>query len=171
MEGFVLLAKGNDCFYSVQMKGLVGSAAYVAPEVLAGKYTEKVDVWATGVLLHALLIGTLSFYGGSCARIFEAVTNVQWDFQTEKLKPVSEPAKDLLSKMLSREVEKRLFPDEVLNHLWVLFYTKSDMELFKESKLISPYKSERESKNQIIQAQNSGQRSAYAGIYSPRLLS
>lgn len=29
------------------------------------------------------------------------------------------------------------------DHPWVLYHTKSDMELFKESKLMSPYKSER----------------------------
>ncbi|XP_057856249.1 serine/threonine-protein kinase PEPKR2 [Cryptomeria japonica] len=125
------------------LSGLVGSAAYVAPEVLAGKYTETVDVWATGVLLHALLIGSLPFYGDSVDAIFEAVKNVQLDFQTEKWKSVSEPAKDLLSRMLSRDVEKRVSPDEVLNHPWVLYYTESDMELFKESKLISPFKPDR----------------------------
>ncbi|XP_057841866.1 serine/threonine-protein kinase PEPKR2 [Cryptomeria japonica] len=125
------------------LSGLVGSAAYVAPEVLAGKYTEKVDVWATGVLLHTLLIGSLPFCGDSVDAIFEAVKNVQLDFQTEKWNSVSEPAKDLLSKMLSRDVEKRFSPDEVLNHPWVLYYTVSDMDLFKESKLISPYKPDR----------------------------
>ncbi|KAI8009387.1 Serine/threonine-protein kinase PEPKR2 [Camellia lanceoleosa] len=44
-----------------RLTGLARSPAYVAPEVLLGDYSEKVDMWSAGVLLHALLTGLLPF--------------------------------------------------------------------------------------------------------------
>lgn len=94
---------------------MVGSPSYIAPEVLAGTYSEKVDVWGAGVLLHALLIGILPFRGESVKAIFEAIKLVQLDFHSENWQSISVLAKDLLSRMLSRDVEKRLSPQEVLS--------------------------------------------------------
>jgi serine/threonine protein kinase len=94
---------------------VVGSPSYIAPEVLAGTYSEKVDVWGAGVLLHALLIGILPFRGESVKAIFEAIKLVQLDFHSENWQSISVLAKDLLSRMLSRDVEKRLSPQEVLS--------------------------------------------------------
>eukprot|EP00253_Pinus_taeda_P018794 PITA_18794 len=98
------------------LSGVVGSPSYVAPEVLAGAtYLEKVDVWGAGVLLHALLIGILPFRGGSIGAIFEAIKLVQLDFHCQVWQPISGLARDFLSRMLSRDVEKRLSPQELLS--------------------------------------------------------
>jgi len=117
------VAKGQN------LSGVVGSPAYVAPEVLAGTYSEKVDVWAAGVLLHALLIGVLPFRGESVEAIFEAIKQVQLDFHSEKWQSISGLAKDLLSRMLSRDAGKRLSPEEVLSHPWIMFYTESNIKV------------------------------------------
>lgn len=80
-----------------------------------GPILQKVDVWATSVLLHALLIGVLPFRGESVEAIFEAIKQVQLDFHSEKWQSISGLAKDLLSRMLSRDARKRLSPKEVLS--------------------------------------------------------
>lgn len=121
------VAKGQN------LSGVVGSPAYVAPEVLAGTYSEKVDVWAAGVLVHALLIGVLPFRGESVEAIFEAIKQVQLDFHSEKWQSISGLAKDLLSRMLSRDAGKRLSPEEVLSHPWIMFYTESNIKVRSSS--------------------------------------
>nr|GEU38347.1 serine/threonine-protein kinase PEPKR2-like [Tanacetum cinerariifolium] len=68
---------------SQTLYGVVGSPAYVAPEILTGGYSEKVDIWSAGVVLHALLVGFLPFAGDSVNTVFKAVKNVSLNFQGE----------------------------------------------------------------------------------------
>ncbi|GMP80419.1 hypothetical protein CsSME_00035524 [Camellia sinensis var. sinensis] len=65
-----------------RLTGLAGSPAYVAPEVLLGNYSEKVDIWSAGILLYALLTGVLPFQGDSLEAVFEAIKNVKLDFHS-----------------------------------------------------------------------------------------
>ncbi|WCJ35687.1 Calcium-dependent protein kinase family protein [Euphorbia peplus] len=110
------------------LSGLAGSPAYVAPEVLLGNYGEKVDIWSAGVLLHALLVGVLPFKGDSLETVFEAIKTVKLDFHTGIWESVSKPARDLLSRMLTRDVSARITADEVLRHPWILFYTERTLK-------------------------------------------
>ncbi|CAL1395358.1 unnamed protein product [Linum trigynum] len=106
------------------LSGLAGSPAYVAPEVLQGNYSEKVDIWSAGVLLHALLAGALPFQGDSLDSVFEAIKTAKLDFQSGIWDSVSKPARDLLARMLTRDVSTRITADEALRHPWILFYTE-----------------------------------------------
>ncbi|KAJ6733746.1 SERINE/THREONINE-PROTEIN KINASE PEPKR2-LIKE ISOFORM X1 [Salix koriyanagi] len=106
------------------LRGAVGSPAYVAPEVLAGEYSEKVDIWSAGVLLHTLLVGVLPFLGDSLDAVFEAIKNVNLDFKSELWESVSQPARELVALMLTRDVSARLTADEILGHPWILFHTE-----------------------------------------------
>ncbi|KAK8642742.1 hypothetical protein V6N13_012075 [Hibiscus sabdariffa] len=110
------------------LSGLAGSPAYVAPEVLLGDYSEKVDIWSAGVLLHVLLVGVLPFQGDSLKAVFEAITNVKLDFHSGIWESVSKPARDLLARMLTRDVSSRITADEALRHPWILFYTERSLK-------------------------------------------
>ncbi|PNY02109.1 serine/threonine-protein kinase PEPKR2-like protein, partial [Trifolium pratense] len=111
------------------LTGLAGSPAYVAPEVLLGKYSEKVDIWSAGVLLHALLAGSLPFQGDSLEAVFEAIKTVKLDFQAGMWESISKPARDLIGRMLTRDTSARISADEVLRHPWILFYTAQSMTM------------------------------------------
>lgn len=102
------------------MKGVVGTPYYVAPEVLSGnEYTEKVDVWSAGVILYVMLAGVPPFYGDSAAEIFEAVLRGNLRFPTRIFRTVSPAAKDLLRKMICKDVSRRLSAEQALRHPWI----------------------------------------------------
>lgn len=75
------------------------------------------DIWSAGVLLHALLVGVLPFQGDSVDTMFEAIKKEKLDFVGGAWESVSQPARDLLSKMLTRNISTRLTADKVLSKL------------------------------------------------------
>ncbi|PON98682.1 Tyrosine-protein kinase [Trema orientale] len=102
------------------MRGIVGTPYYVAPEVLAGRdYSEKVDVWSAGVVLYVMLAGFPPFYGESMGEIFEAVVRANLRFPARAFHSVSPVAKDLLRRMVCKDVSRRFSAEQVLRHPWI----------------------------------------------------
>ncbi|KAL6292234.1 hypothetical protein ACE6H2_000376 [Prunus campanulata] len=102
------------------MSGLVGTPYYVAPELVAGReYGEKVDVWSSGVVLYIMLAGFPPFYGETAAEIFEAVLRANLRFPARVFNGVSASVKDLLRRMLCKDVSRRFSAEQVLRHPWI----------------------------------------------------
>ena len=92
----------------------------MAPEVVAGReYGEKVDVWSAGVVLYVMLSGTVPFYGATAPEIFEAVLRGNMRFPPRAFAGVSPGAKDLMRRMLCKDVARRLSAEQVLRHPWI----------------------------------------------------
>lgn len=103
-----------------KMRGIYGTPYYVAPEVLSGReYTEKVDVWSCGVILYLLLSGILPFYGESASEVFEKVIRGNLRFPAGAFPEVSKEAKDLIRRMVCKDVGRRLSAEQVLRHPWI----------------------------------------------------
>ncbi|GAA0173054.1 non-receptor serine/threonine protein kinase [Lithospermum erythrorhizon] len=98
---------------------VVGSPYYVAPEVLKKDYGQECDIWSAGVIIYILLSGVPPFWDESEQGIFEQVLRGELDLVSEPWPTISDSAKDLVRKMLDRDVKKRLTAHEVLCHPWV----------------------------------------------------
>ncbi|CAM6108741.1 unnamed protein product [Calypogeia fissa] len=98
---------------------IVGSAYYVAPEVLRRNYGKEADVWSAGVILYILLCGVPPFWAETEQGIFDAVLHGHIDFASDPWPQISNGAKDLVKKMLRQNPKERLTAHEVLNHPWI----------------------------------------------------
>ena len=95
----------------------VGTAYYVAPEILKGDYTEKCDVWSAGVILYIFLSGDPPFNGPSDSVIYGKIAEMKFSFPEKKWKNISKDAIDLIKHMISPENE-RYTARQVLDHPW-----------------------------------------------------
>uniref|UniRef100_A0A1D1YLK3 non-specific serine/threonine protein kinase n=1 Tax=Anthurium amnicola TaxID=1678845 RepID=A0A1D1YLK3_9ARAE len=100
-------------------KDLVGSAYYVAPEVLRRHYSAEADIWSAGVILYILLSGVPPFWAENEQGIFDAILRCHTDFSSDPWPSISSAAKELVKKMLRADPKERLTASEVLNHPWM----------------------------------------------------
>ncbi|KAH7856743.1 hypothetical protein Vadar_005046 [Vaccinium darrowii] len=100
-------------------RDIVGSAYYVAPEVLRRSYGKEIDIWSAGVILYILLSGVPPFWAETEKGIFDAILEGQIDFDSEPWPTISYSAKDLVRKMLTQDPKKRLTSAQVLEHPWI----------------------------------------------------
>lgn len=98
----------------------VGSPYYIAPEVLKRKYNEKCDIWSCGVILFIMLVGYPPFSGSTTSELLENVGKGKFSMKNPCWDNVSEPAKDLLKKMLEFEPNKRISAQEAIEHPWII---------------------------------------------------
>ncbi|KQJ84031.1 calcium-dependent protein kinase 12 [Brachypodium distachyon] len=100
-------------------KDIVGSAYYVAPEVLRRNYGREIDVWSAGVILYILLCGSPPFWAETEKGIFDAILVAQLDFSSSPWPTISENAKDLIRQMLNTDRQKRITAAQALEHPWL----------------------------------------------------
>ncbi|XP_073147642.1 calcium-dependent protein kinase 29 [Henckelia pumila] len=98
---------------------IVGSAYYIAPEVLGRSYGKEIDVWSAGVILYILLCGFPPFWAETERGILEAIRNNHVDFDSSPWPSISNAAKDLLKKLLTKDPKKRITAAEALEHPWL----------------------------------------------------
>ena len=120
-------------------KKIVGSAYYIAPEVLDQNYNEKCDTWSVGVILYMFLVGRAPFDGYNNEEIINSIRTKNYDENNPKLLEHSAEVRDLINNLLDKNTEKRFSAKEALNHGWFkkfngrkLFanFSKSDIEPF-----------------------------------------
>ncbi|KAF9672063.1 hypothetical protein SADUNF_Sadunf11G0001600 [Salix dunnii] len=100
-------------------RDIVGSAYYVAPEVLRRSYGKEIDIWSAGVILYILLSGVPPFWAENEKGIFDAILQGEIDFESDPWPSISYSAKDLVRKMLTQDPKKRITSAQVLEHPWI----------------------------------------------------
>ncbi|GBG32839.1 Protein kinase, putative [Hondaea fermentalgiana] len=108
----------------IKRKTLCGTVDYLPPEMVAETaYSERADIWMTGVLLFEMLVGTAPFVAPDQT---DTCTNVSM-CNYEMPKDISPEAKSLLSSILVSDPELRLWPiHKILYHPWIIMHAPPD---------------------------------------------
>ena len=109
-----------------------GSPCYASPEMVAGKKYNgfKIDVWATGIILYAMLCGYLPFEDKNNDILFKKILECKVKYP----KYVGEKAKDLIKKILVKEPDERITISQIKKHP---FFIKGK-NLFEEKFSLCP---------------------------------
>jgi len=95
-----------------------GSPNYAAPEVISGKLYAgpEVDVWSCGVILYALLCGSLPFDDENIPNLFKKIKGGIFTLPGH----MSDDIKDLISRMLVVDPLQRITIPEIRRHRWFM---------------------------------------------------
>ncbi|XVE49163.1 hypothetical protein DITRI_Ditri01bG0060200 [Diplodiscus trichospermus] len=102
-----------------RLNDIVGSAYYVAPEVLHRSYSTEADVWSVGVIAYILLCGSRPFWARTESGIFRAVLKADPNFNEAPWPSLSSEAKDFVKRLLNKDPRKRMTAAQALSHPWI----------------------------------------------------
>ncbi|KAL2837514.1 cytochrome P450 [Aspergillus pseudoustus] len=101
---------------------------YVAPEILQEtrrrKYTKAVDIWSLGVVLYICLCGFPPFSdelytSENPYTLAQQIKMGRFDYPSPYWDSVGDPALDLIDRMLTVDVDKRIKVEDCLEHPWL----------------------------------------------------
>lgn len=105
-----------------RLNDIVGSAYYVAPEVLHRSYGTEADMWSVGVIAYILLCGSRPFWARTESGIFKAVLKADPSFDEAPWPSLSSDAIDFVKRLLNKDYRKRLTAAQALSHPWLANY-------------------------------------------------
>lgn len=102
---------------------LCGTLDYLSPEMVNGQtHNEKVDLWSLGVLCYEFLVGKPPFESPTYDETYRKISKGMYMFPEY----ISEAAQDLIRNLLVVNPNRRLELDLILNHPWIVSYTKKN---------------------------------------------
>ncbi|WCJ33759.1 Calcium-dependent protein kinase (CDPK) family protein [Euphorbia peplus] len=141
-ENFLYTSKDENCHLKVidfglsdyvrpdeRLNDIVGSAYYVAPEVLHRSYSTEADVWSIGVIAYILLCGSRPFWARSESGIFRAVLKADPGFDEAPWPSLSPEAKDFVKRLLNKDPRKRMTAAQALSHPWIRNHSNAKVPL------------------------------------------
>ncbi len=114
-----------------------GTPAYIAPEILRDRGYQgfAVDIWSAGVVLYAMLYGTVPFKANNMNELHAMIVKGKYTLK----QGISEEARDLLRRMLECDPAKRATIGNIYRHAWmkgaeaeVTIFTDSEIESIRD---------------------------------------
>lgn len=105
-----------------RLNDIVGSAYYVAPEVLHRAYSTEADVWSVGVIAYILLCGSRPFWARTESGIFRAVLRATPSFDEPPWPSLSDDAKDFVKRLLNKDPRKRMTAAQALSQFLIYHF-------------------------------------------------
>lgn len=97
-----------------------GTPFYVAPQVLAGKYDHRCDLWSIGVIMYILLCGYPPFQGRNDQEVLGKIRKGEFRFPEKDWDRVSDQAKYMIKRLLRKNPKGRYTAQEGLQDEWIL---------------------------------------------------
>ena len=97
----------------------IGTAYYIAPEVLNGQYGKECDIWSIGVIAYILLSGTPPFRGKNDEEILKNIKKQEVSFSGPSWKGVSADAVDFV-KSCFLSAKQRITAHIALKHPFIV---------------------------------------------------
>lgn len=105
-----------NCNTDQRLNDIVGSAYYVAPEVLHRSYSLEADIWSVGVIAYILLCGSRPFWARTESGIFRTVLRADPSFDELPWPSISREAKDFVKRLLNKDYRKRMTAVQALSN-------------------------------------------------------
>ena len=97
----------------------IGTAYYIAPEVLNGSYSKECDIWSIGVISYILLSGSPPFRGKSDLEILKSIQEGKVTFDQPVWKQISPTAINFIVSCLTKEANQRVTAEQLLKHQFI----------------------------------------------------
>lgn len=96
------------------LKTPCGSPCYAAPEMILGRRYNgmHIDIWSLGIALFAMICGHLPFEDENNDKLYKKILDCKLQFKSH----VSDIARDIISKILSVNPNKRIGFEEIKSH-------------------------------------------------------
>lgn len=104
------------------MLSVTGTIFYKAPEMFESSYTNKVDIWAIGVVAYELLHGKLPFSHENVAETIREIC--QTDIDSLISPDITGFSRDFLKRCLSKNPKTRPSAKEALKEPFILLASK-----------------------------------------------
>ena len=103
-----------------KLTSTVGTAYYMAREILNGSYGRTCDIWRIGVIAFVMLSGRPAFNGSTEEKIFARIKMGEIRMDTPHWRDISEDAKAFVECLLQLDPRKRPSAKEALSHSWLV---------------------------------------------------
>ena len=97
------------------LTSVVGSAHYLAPEMIRQQYSKSVDLWSAGVMVYLMLFGRYPFDGNNDDIIISKIRKAKIEWNINNI-DISNQARSFLQGLLERDPSLRLTATQALAH-------------------------------------------------------